>query len=34
MTYADEYVPSFYGFDGFSKGRHASDFALDEKVLW
>ena len=28
----DEYVPSFYGFDGFRKGLVASDFALGKKV--
>jgi hypothetical protein len=28
----DEYAPSFYGFDGFRKGLHASDFALGAKV--
>jgi hypothetical protein len=32
VTYVDEYVPSFYGFDGFRKGLHASDFALGKKV--
>ena len=28
----DEYVPSFYGFDGFRKGLVVSDFALGKKV--
>jgi hypothetical protein len=32
VTYVDEYHPSFYGFDGFRKGLHASDFALGKKV--
>jgi hypothetical protein len=32
VTYVDEYKPSFYGFDGFRKGLHASDFALGAKV--
>ena len=32
VTYVDEYTPSFYGFDGFRKGLHASDFALGKKV--
>ncbi len=32
VTYVDEYVPSFYGFDGFRKGLHASDFELGKKV--
>ena len=32
VTYVDEYVPSFYGFDGFRKGLHATDFALGRKV--
>jgi hypothetical protein len=32
VTYVDEYHPSFYGFDGFRKGLHASDFALGAKV--
>jgi hypothetical protein len=32
VTYIDEYLPSFYGFDGFRKGLHASDFALGKKV--
>ena len=32
VTYVDEYVPSFYGFDGFRKGLRASDFALGKKV--
>jgi len=26
VTYVDEYKPSFYGFDGFRKGLHPSDF--------
>ena len=26
------YQPSFYGFDGFRKGLHASDFALGKVV--
>jgi hypothetical protein len=32
VRYVDEYEPSFYGFDGFRKGLHASDFALGKKV--
>ena len=32
VTYVDEYLPSFYGFDGFRKGLHASDFELGRKV--
>ena len=32
VAYVDEYQPSFYGFDGFRKGLHASDFALGKKV--
>ena len=32
VTYVDEYVPSFYGFDGFRKGLRASDFDLGKKV--
>jgi len=28
----DPYAPSFYGFDGFRKGLHASDFALGKTV--
>ena len=28
----DEYVPSFYGFDGFRKGLVVSDFGLGRKV--
>jgi hypothetical protein len=32
VTYIDEYHPSFYGFDGFRKGLHASDFELGRKV--
>ena len=32
VTYVDEYKPSFYGFDGFRNGLHASDFALGAKV--
>lgn len=32
VTYVDEYDPSFYGFDGFRKGLHASDFELGRKV--
>ena len=32
MTYVDEYVPSFYGFDGFRPGLRASDFELGKKV--
>jgi Tannase and feruloyl esterase len=31
-TYVDEYVPSFYGFDGFRPGLRASDFELGKKV--
>jgi hypothetical protein len=32
VTYVDDYDPSFYGFDGFRQGLHASDFALGKKV--
>jgi trehalose utilization protein len=32
VAFVDEYVPSFYGFDGFRKGLHASDFELGRKV--
>jgi hypothetical protein len=32
VAYVDEYVPSFYGFDGFRKGLRASDFELGKKV--
>jgi hypothetical protein len=32
VTYVDEYRPSFYGFDGFRKGFHPSDFELGKKV--
>jgi hypothetical protein len=32
VTYVDEYIPSFYGFDGFRKGLRASDFGLGKKV--
>lgn len=32
VSYVDEYVPSFYGFDGFRKGLRPSDFALGKKV--
>jgi len=32
VAYVDEYDPSFYGFDGFRKGLHASDFELGRKV--
>jgi hypothetical protein len=32
VTYVDEYLPSFYGFDGFRKGLRASDFELGRKV--
>jgi hypothetical protein len=32
VTYVDEYVPSFYGFDGFRKGLRAADFELGKKV--
>lgn len=32
VTYVDEYHPSFYGFDGFRKGLHPSDFELGRKV--
>jgi len=32
VTYADEYKPSFYGFDGFRKGLHPSDFEMGKKV--
>jgi hypothetical protein len=32
VTYVDEYVPSFYGFDGFRRGLRASDFELGKKV--
>ena len=32
VGYVDEYVPSFYGFDGFRKGLRVSDFELGKKV--
>jgi len=32
VRYVDEYKPSFYGFDGFRKGLHPSDFELGKKV--
>jgi hypothetical protein len=32
VAYVDEYVPSFYGFEGFRKGLKASDFELGKKV--
>jgi len=32
VTYVDEYVPSFYGFDGFRKGLKPADFELGKKV--
>jgi hypothetical protein len=32
VSYVDEYRPSFYGFDGFRKGLHASDFDLGKTV--
>jgi hypothetical protein len=32
VAVVDEYVPSFYGFDGFRKGLRASDFELGKKV--
>jgi hypothetical protein len=32
VTYVDEYVPSFYGFDGFRKGLRPSDFEIGRKV--
>jgi hypothetical protein len=32
VRYVDEYTPSFYGFDGFRKGLHASDFEIGRKV--
>lgn len=32
VTYVDEYKPSFYGFDGFRKGLHPSDFEIGKKV--
>jgi hypothetical protein len=32
VTYVDEYIPSFYGFEGFRKGLRASDFELGKKV--
>lgn len=32
VRYVDEYIPSFYGFDGFRTGLRASDFALGKKV--
>jgi hypothetical protein len=31
VTYVDEYIPSFYGFEGFRKGLKASDFDLGKK---
>jgi hypothetical protein len=32
VAFVDEYVPSFYGFDGFRKGLRPSDFELGKKV--
>jgi trehalose utilization protein len=32
VTYVDEYIPSFYGFDGFRKGLKPADFELGKKV--
>ena len=32
VAYVDEYVPSFYGFDGFRPGLRASDFELGKRV--
>jgi hypothetical protein len=32
VAYVDEYVPSFYGFDGFRKGLRPTDFELGKKV--
>jgi hypothetical protein len=32
VSYVDEFIPSFYGFDGFRKGLRASDFELGKKV--
>jgi hypothetical protein len=32
VTYVDPYKPSFYGFDGFRKGLHPSDFAIGKTV--
>jgi hypothetical protein len=32
VALVDEYLPSFYGFDGFRKGLRATDFALGAKV--
>jgi hypothetical protein len=32
VRYVDEYQPSFYGFVGFRKGLHASDFEIGKKV--
>ena len=32
VTYVDEYIPSFYGFEGFRKGLRAADFELGKKV--
>jgi hypothetical protein len=32
VTYVDEYIPSFYGFEGFRKGLRATDFELGKKV--
>jgi hypothetical protein len=32
VTLVDEYVPSFYGFEGFRRGLRASDFALGARV--
>jgi hypothetical protein len=32
VIYVDEYRPSFYGFDVYRNGLHASDFALGGNV--
>ena len=32
VRFVDEYKPSFYGFDGFRKGLHVSDFEIGKTV--
>ena len=32
VAYVDEYIPSFYGFEGFRKGLRPSDFEIGKRV--
>ena len=34
VAYVDEYIPSFYGFEGFRKGLKATDFDSREEGTW